>query len=463
MKKGIVHMLEAILVSLVFLMIIPFLLYPVLIKTDWNYVQMSLNGQDLLATLDKFPDANGESFLQNIMNRNTSSLKSAITEKFTWLKRKRMNYGIESLGTIKNEIRVGFNCTSGAGGGCYNDDEEDEREYLEKMLRPAYINGRYVYFRVFPFSYDQIDSISMRSRYKMDVLLIRGENQRDDANGRVDEIKNNILAGGVGIVGYYYIQNLPPPQSRLELEVFGLKMGAAPGGTEYMTFVNSDNVSRPNYGIQKYFYAIGVNENFTYKFSDHNETYVTLWEADYWIRRNDTNSDGDYDALDIDTNKDGNYDELGKPEGYVIEMNNTDTDILYNFTIEKIDPDGRFFILNFNRETSYVFENIGNRPLRPDKDNELEYVVLQSGNNKAAVIVNGTDNSIWRAVWITDESYGNDINALVKSSIMWASERKWWNILRIVSEEHTKISYFVSQGEEFHEPYWVELVLWYVY
>ena len=59
MEKGIVHMLEAILVSLTFLIIVPFLLYPTLTRTDWNYVQMSLNGQDLLATLDKISDSSG--------------------------------------------------------------------------------------------------------------------------------------------------------------------------------------------------------------------------------------------------------------------------------------------------------------------------------------------------------------------------------------------------------------------
>jgi len=58
---------------------------------------------------------------------------------------------------------------------------------------------------------------------------------------------------------------------------------------------------------------------------------------------------------------------------------------------------------------------------------------------------------------------GNDVYALLKSSIIWASGSGWWNVLRTITGEQVKVSYFVSSGEEFHEPYWVEMTLWYVY
>ncbi len=457
MKKGIVHMLEAILVSLTFLIIVPFLLYPTLTRTDWNYVQMSLNGQDLLATLDKIYDSSGtpvESFLQNIMNRNSSDLENAITENFTWLENKKMNYGIETLGVIRNEIRVGFNCT---GAGCTGGNVDGETIYLEKILSPAYINGRYVYFRVFPFSYDNI------GRIKMDVLFIRGVNQKNDANNHLIEI-DTLLDRGTGIVGFFDAS--PPANQPIENRIFGFRTGAAPGADTDMLFVNSDNASKPNYAIQKYFYGVGLNENFTYKWNEHEETEVILWGNPYKVRRNDTDSDGDYDALDLDTDGVSSYDLFGKGENYgfsmtsPVAMGGND----YDFTIEKIDPRGRFFVLNFNRGTPYKFEIFETSPIRPNKPPSLqeEYVVIESGNNKAAVIVNGTDNTPWRAVWVS-EGAGNDIYALVKSSIIWASDRSWWNVMRSISGEHTKISYFVSQGEEFHEPYWVELNLWHIY
>jgi len=445
-------------------MIVPFLLYPTLIRTDWSDVKMFLNGQDLLATLDKTNDTTGgtkENFLQNIMNRNETELENMIVEKFSWLKSRKMNFGIETQGTIKNEIRVGFNCTESIADSCLNDNVEDETEYIEKILSSTFINGRYVYFRVFPVSYDEIQYYNVRN---MDVFLIRGEEQRNDANiNHFDDIKG-LVDKGIGVVGFYYVQNINAGD-RVDKEIFGIRMGGAAGSIENVTFLNDYNASRPNYAIQKYFYAVGLNENFTYKLEEHNETFMTLWNEQYWVRRNDTDLDRIYDALDLDTDPIGSYDYdlFGKKENdeFIINFDG----INYEFKIEKIDPKGKFFIVNFNRTPKYIFVNLQDRPVRPDKQPpsiEEEYVVLESSSNKGALIVNGTDSSPWRSAWITDGN-GDDINALVKSSLMWVSERNWWNILRTVSGEHTKISYFVSQGEEFHEPYWLELNLWHIY
>ncbi|RKZ25619.1 hypothetical protein DRQ26_05600 [bacterium] len=135
----------------------------------------------------------------------------------------------------------------------------------------------------------------------------------------------------------------------------------------------------------------------------------------------------------------------------------------YDFEIEKIDPNGRFFILNFKRSTPYHFQNFVSPPHRPiQSDKGDSYEVLKTSSARCGIVVNGTDNSVWRSVWISEGS-GDDINALVKSSIMWASKKEWWNVLKTVSGKYNKISYFVSQGEEFHEPYWVEVKMWYIY
>lgn len=454
--KGIVHMLEAILVSLTFMMIVPFLLYPFIFPSDWDRTQMLLNGQDLLASLDKVSDS-GASFLQNIMQKNSSELESDISMNFVWLENRRMNYGIMSVGTIPNEIRVGFNCT---GTSCMGGTEQGEIDYLESILRPTFVNGRYVSFYVFPFSYDSL------GRQDMDVIFIRGEDQRNEAEDEIDTGPNNaidvLLNRGTGIVGFYYIQNINPSDD-LESEILGLRMGAAPGGTEIMSFVNTNNASKPNYAIQKYFYGVGINENFTYKWDEHNETTIKLWGSNYKVRRNDTDLDGDYDSLDLDTDGDGLYERIGKGEDYQFTITSPAPVLGYDFIVEKIDSEGRFFTLNFNRTTPYNFTKIGNRPIRPDKPNEMDYVVLQSGNNKAALVVNGSDETTWRTVWISDENNGNDVSALLKSSIIWASERSWWNVARSSSMDNLKTIYFVSQGNEFLEPFWVELNLWYVY
>ncbi len=438
-------MLEAILVSVTFLMIIPFLLYPVLIKTDWDYIKMNVNGQDLLSTLDRMPD--GESFLQNIMDKNETDLEEIIDGNFNWLKKMRVNYGIQSLGAVKKEIRVGFNCTPG-DGSCLNDNLDDETLLIESLLRPAYLNGRYIYFNVFPFSYENI------SRYKMDVLLVRGDKQRDEADSRVNSEIKYALDSGTGVVGFYNVSAVGP----LEADVFGLVPSGAGGGNLY--FTNYGNPLDSSYDIQKYFYPVGLNENFTYKWVENEETEIVLWGESYDVRRNNTDCPGsDYCRLDFDNDSIPGHEFPGKQEGdwFTIEHNGD----IYNFTVEDIDPRGRFFIVDFERNVPYEFEAFADDSASVTSYRQ-ENVVLNNSFGRAGLVVNGTGDSRWRAVWLAGGG-GNDVKALLKSSIIWASERSWWNIMRSVSREHTKISYFVSQGEDFHEPYWVEFSLWYIY
>jgi len=210
-----------------------------------------------------------------------------------------------------------------------------------------------------------------------------------------------------------------------------------------------------------------LNENFTYKFSENEETDIILWGDSYKVRRNDTDLDGTYEALDIDTNADGVYEIIEGTENLEFSMLNINDGLNYGFVIENIDPDGRFFTFNFNKSESvpYKFEQIESHPVRPDKPpaDENNYIIIETDTNKAGMIVNGSDTTVWRSVWLSDETTGNDINALLKASVIWASDKTWWNVMRSVSDVHTKMHYFVSQGEEFHEPYWVEFSVWNIY
>ncbi len=440
MKKGEIHLVEVILVVLLFAATFPLLVSPYMPKPDWDYATTLIMGQDLAATLDRIPDGS-ESFLQNLMEKNTTYLKDFIESKFTWIKNRRMNFGMKTVGSLKNEVRIGFNCTS-----C---DPNAEKEKIESTLKKSIVNGREINFYVFPFSYDRLFSHGIY----MDVLLIFGDKQRNgEIKNRKDDVKL-LLEKGVGVVGFYNISSL----EWIEREIFGLTAVGGPGN-ENMSFTPS-SPPNPNYDIQKYFYGVGVNGNFTYKWHESNETTITLWNNEYWFRRNDTNNDGSYDALDIDTNHDGAYELLGKKEGekFSIAMGGKN----FWFEIEKIDPEGKYFTLNFEKNPPYEFSNfLSGSSVTSDKGGN--FVVVETPSGEAGVVVNGTLNSKWRAVWVCGGK-GDDINALLKSSILWASKHEWWNVLRTVSGPYSKIPYFVSQGEEFHEPYWVEITLWHVY
>ena len=89
MKKGVVHILEAVLVSLTFVMVVPFLLYPTITNTEWDYSQKLLIGQDMFSTMDDIDDGK-ETVMQNIMNMNRTEFENYLSSNFFWLKRKKL-------------------------------------------------------------------------------------------------------------------------------------------------------------------------------------------------------------------------------------------------------------------------------------------------------------------------------------------------------------------------------------
>ncbi len=433
MKKGIVHMLEAILVSLTFAMVVPLLLYPVASQTDWNYIQMSLNGQDILSTLDGIPDG-GENYLQNIMEKDTKTINNFVTSEFSQLRTKKISYGIKTENSIKNEILIGFNCTT----NCHLGSAEEEKKYIEDILNKAYINGRYIHFRVFPFSYENIN------RKKFDVIFIRGNQQRINANNKINIIRE-FTDKGVGIFGFYNISVV----GNLEDEIFGLTVGAGTDGD--LDFVNKKNVSKPNYEIQKMFYGTGLTKNFSVPVE------IVLWGEKYLTRETPSNPN----SIDIDNNTDGTYD-ITVSEGDFFELENPSgpNQII---KVDKINTTEKTYSMSFQRNNDYEFENLTEGCLlSPTSKRGISNVVIQTSDGKGGLIVNGTKNSFWRSAWMPNPG-ADDINALAKSSVIWVTQKEWWNVMRTVSDEFTKVGYFVSQGEEFHEPYWIEINLWNIY
>ena len=438
MKKGFIHMVEIILVSLIVIISLPVLLYPFGEVVDWENTILTNNGRDFISISDKIGSSD-ESFIQNIMEKN----QTQIIEKFEEIlgnRSKTINYGIVSEGPIKNEIRVGFNCT---GTGC----NETMKNYLRRILRPAYVNGRTVEFEVIDFSFHEME------RYDFDVIFLNDTDQMEMADLYIDQIKNFLSDGG-GIIEFVSTGEVNRSwyngNDQIQSEVFGVRTGGG-GGTGNISFKNSNDPTLPNYEIQKYFY--GVGSYIDLNFSGHGD--LSVWNEDHPIKIDTINCD----SIDIDT-------VLSSP-GY--ERNNLAEDDwftitsgeVYNFSIDKIDENCSYVMINFEREPNhYKFINI--TPLEPPVrtiDANENRVLLECSAGRDVSIVNSTSG---RAIWII-YGEGDDYNALLRSAVMWAAEKKWWSVLRTVSGEQMKVSYFVSQGEEFHEPYWIEMNMWYIY
>ena len=432
-------MIEIVLVSLIVIMSIPVILYPFSRPSDWDKVLLSAHGKDFISAADMINE-NGESFVQNIMEKNKTEISNELW-KIMGIESRKINYGIYTKNSIKNRVRVAFNCTS-----C---DVTSEKIYIRNMLSPTYVNGRFINFDLFTFSYDEME------KYDIDVIVLTktgsGDDTIDQAELHIDKIKNYLKNGGgiIEIVNSSSIGN-----TNLQREVFGI-FPSTGGSTGNITFKNPDNPKKPNYEIQKYFYGVGI---YTPIASDEKGN-LTLWiNRKYEIRRNNTGCIGSaYCKVDVDRNGNGVFesDELGFEKGdtFTIEHNSKN----FYFSVDKIDENGKYVNFNFLREEPYEFEDFTEYKI--ETLGSPNNIILENINGRPAGIINQTTG---RAIWI-DEGRGDDFNALVKSAVMWAAGKDWWNVLKTISGEYEKVSYFVSQGEDFHEPYWVELNIWYIY
>lgn len=91
-----------------------------------------------------------------------------------------------------------------------------------------------------------------------------------------------------------------------------------------------------------------------------------------------------------------------------------------------------------------------------------EKIAVQESNGKAGMVLNATGRG--RAAWLDyADSDNDDVRNLLKSAVIWSAPKDWYNIQRAVNTEMERVTYAVSQGEEFHEPYYVEMNLWYLF
>ncbi len=447
--KGFIHMVETILVSLIVLIALPMILYPFQTPTDWENRILSFNGRDFLSVSDKVYN-NKESYAQNLMEKDENQIHGEL-QRLMGNRSRVINYGMKSVGPMKNNIRVGFNCTSSPN--C----NETMAIYLRKILRPTFVNGREIDFQVIPFSYDEF------GKYDLDVIFLNDTDQLDKADSHTNKIKN-FLGNGGGVVEFVDSQAVANTHNsgggiNIQEDIFGLGQGPGPAAGGNLTFVNTDNPKKPNYEIQKYFYGVGSYVRFNVTGFGN----FTVWGKDHLVKKNDTNCN----TIAIDS-------DLSSPGFEEINLNEEDTFTMnyggeYNFSVEEIDnANCSYASFNFLRdfpppgEESYKFKNISNiaPPITPGDGNQNR-IVLETSGGANAVIVNETKG---RAVWLDSEMVkGDDTNALVRSSVIWSAENKYWNVLKTVSGKQVKVSYFVSQGEEFHEPYWIEMNLWYIY
>lgn len=369
-QKGFVHIVEVVIVSLLTVVAVPFLLSPLKNQAGWDEARLSLTAKDILSSMDNISDGQ-ESYLQNIMVKNSTELTSRMKEIFG--PGKNVGFSLTTRGALRNEIRVGYNCTA-----C---DVAEVGGTLGTLLTPVEVNGRNITFAPFLFNFTNYQG------YDIDVIIIF--NNPSEAEPFKDTIKSH-LAEGRGVVQFANL-TLSDFPSTLQSEVFGMtSSGCAPSGVlPNQTFVNPDNPLLPNYDMQKIYYGV-------------------------------SNQDRDPSAI---------------PPGH--RFNRTPgTEWIEGSCVD---------VLNGEAQRVVTREDGGTRP---------------------SVIVN--TSSPGRAVWMDYFEYSTqeqeDQRNLLRTAVIWAAQRDWLNIQKTVSGKETERAiYPVSQGEEFFEPYTVELTMWYVF
>ncbi|QQG39779.1 MAG: hypothetical protein HYS81_05460 [Candidatus Aenigmatarchaeota archaeon] len=438
--RGFIHVLEAVLVALILIATLPFLLFPIERETAWDVARLTVAGEDALATLNGiYYGSDNESFAQDILEENVTTVDATLQRV---IGSQSMGYGVRIVGSLKNEVRVGCNCT------------QDEANILEQSLTPANVNGRRIIFRVFPLEYERLGVLDF------DVIVANGTAQADRLNDFYvssigsREVVLNHLRKKHGIVEIADLSSTDLSKA-VQKDIFGLASGSGGGGD--IIFANAANTIKSNYAIGKYFYGVGFDMNFT----GVSERNFTLRTYGHPVRKH--LNGGAWNAVDIDLNRNGTYDHdewnFGEGDAFDVSLDGTD----YNLTVDKIDAANNFVHFNLIRGPGeYAFTDfVGSDPVAvaPHDGNNDRVVAGVSGNRNGLII---REYEGGRPVWISEGS-GDDHRGLLKSAIIWAAGEDWNLLPRSVSARQVRVSYYVVQGEEFLEPYWIELTLWNVF
>jgi len=227
MKKGFLHIIEIILVSLLMFFVISQFTYLPPIKSDWPMTKLYLQGNDIISTLD-------------IKGVEWSNTEEVITEINTTLP-KNIEYGLKLKNIIKPEIRVGCICNN-----------TEYSDIFQVLTTPPSmtINGHTIKFIL-----EQIDTDSPIFSVKNDVIIIR-EAAFTNIEGN-DDYKDEMLAYLSTDRGVIEIVNMNNTRANDEFQnnIFNLKWESSlmpnSNDIEFSTTFGEYSLKPP---IEKYFY-----------------------------------------------------------------------------------------------------------------------------------------------------------------------------------------------------------------
>jgi hypothetical protein len=225
--KGIIHIAEIVIVAMVMFFAVLQFTYIPRMETDWAGAKLSMQGWDILFTLDE----KGINWLDPAGVR---------TEIGKMLNGTNTQFGLTVRGAPPSDVSVGCICSS------------QETLELENMLTGITLNGEEV-----SFSVERIDPADMRFSHENDVIFIRDY----DLTG-CDIQLANYLMGGRGIVE---VRDLGQDDlDAIQSGMFGLAWDSSLSPDNGNISFASVPAQAESYRIYKYFHSIPNSSGQTY-------------------------------------------------------------------------------------------------------------------------------------------------------------------------------------------------------
>ena len=224
--KGFVHIVEAIISSIIILTSLSFFLTPVVKQSNWDSSFAEVRAQDAISAAY----ANGS--IQAIVRQNNGTLMRDMMEK---LLGQSTDFTIDIIGIPNPEIYVGCNCSAA------------DVSNLETDLAPLNFTykGRTIDVRIQP--------VSALDPKESDIILFTSADDLNDAYSNAasrNSIEKFLENGGTVML----IGDITQPQSSYPAisGLFNISWNGN-GNPKNSMFHNSDNTEFPSYNIAKYY------------------------------------------------------------------------------------------------------------------------------------------------------------------------------------------------------------------
>ncbi|GEM_PF-2322455 len=449
-NRGFIYIVEVVLVSVVLIVSMGFLLGPLDLEEDWEYVELEKIGESILSS------ANREQKVEESVFRKTPHLTDRIDDIiYSTGGRMNLRYSLKAENLYPWKINVGFNCTD---GGCTNGDPVEERITIQQTLDKVWMNNRYIDLEVLRIDLEEFEGDGQEAG-KMDVFIARGEEQVTGVDENSGAFKTFVENGG-GIVQFSdfdTVENLGIQES-----IFGIQHAPEENDLSSFEFINREDPKKPNYEPSKLFYGVGSSVVTEYPTGDLTKRVGEL----------DLGGFSRYDVT-VDKDKKVNITHEGDIICELCEEGDSFEAAGEEISIRKIEKRGYGVnrdnvIVHFDNPRDHTFTSFGDLKSTA-KSTEDESLNVLEGDDNYIMVLNRVGNG--KAVWLTETETGmndemrNDIKSLLRAGVIWAGPRGEWlkREDRHPRSSFSRTSHFGSFNKDMYEPYKIVMETWYTY